>query len=259
MPITLPADARSSRRFAEQSVYGPDQCFYLVGVGAEVLRELVQIWIGDLLEPRLVDISDDLDPHPLEFRSRLPLQLKTLFWFLRADISAGGQDPLLLISAEALPQPVADPEDRVVRLMLAHGQHGRHLIVLVDEVDVDGVLGKIDDARLQRGVNAAERHVDGLRAVSREHRILGGGCLYANLQAFEILDFANLLPAVKVTETLRADPDDVDALHGAVDHIPDSFEYFHVAERLDVVILRTEQEMQRHDAGLRRDRRGVGR
>src|SRR5262245_9644391 len=104
MPITPPANAsRGQPLRVEQSVYGPDQRFYLVGVRAQVLRELVQIWIGDLLEPRLVDISDDLDSHPLEFRPGLPLELKGPFWFLRADIFAGGQNPLLLISAEALP------------------------------------------------------------------------------------------------------------------------------------------------------------
>ena len=34
---------------------------------------------------------------------------------------------------------------------------------------------------------------------------------------------------------------------------------FWIAQRLDVVIVGVEQEMQRHHAGLRRDRRGVGR
>src|SRR5262249_24558860 len=98
-----------------------------------------------------------------------------------------------------------------------------------------------------------------LRAVGREHRILGGSRLDANLQALEILDLANLLLAVKATKALRSDPDDMDSLRSAIDHVPDGFEYFLVTERLDVVILRAEQEMQRHDTGLRRDRRGVRR
>ena len=42
-----------------------------------------------------------------------------------------------------------------------------------------------------------------------------------------------------------------------VDHVADRREHLLVAERLDDVILAAEQEMQRHHAGLRRDRRGV--
>ena len=167
-----------------------------------------------------------LTPIALSFVAGLPLELERHFWFLRADISSGRQHPLLLIGAEALPQLVADPEDRVVRLVLGHRKHGRHFVVLVDEIDVDGVLGEIDDAGLQRRVDAAERHVHGLRAVGREHRVLGGGRLNANLQALEVLDLVNLLLAVKVAEALRAEPDDVDALHGVVDHVADRFEYF---------------------------------
>ena len=50
----------------------------------------------------------------------------------------------------------------------------------------------------------------------------------------------------------------MNALHGVVDHVADRFEHFLITERLDVVLVGAEQEMQRHHAGLRRDRRGIG-
>ena len=49
----------------------------------------------------------------------------------------------------------------------------------------------------------------------------------------------------------------MNALHGVVDHVADRLEHFLIAHRLDVVLIRAEQEMQRHHAGLRRDRRSV--
>ena len=139
--------------------------------------------------------------------------------------------------------------------MLGHRQHRRDFVMLVDEIDVHRVLAEIDHAGLQRGVDAAERHVHGLRAIGREHRVLGRGRLHANLQALDILDLADFLLAVHVAEALGAEADHMNALGGLVDHVADRFEHLLVAERLDVVIFRSEQEVQRHHAGLRRDRR----
>src|SRR5207245_220038 len=112
-------------------IYGPDHRLDLFGMWAEILGQLVQVGIADLLETRLVDVGDDLDSHRLELCRRLPLELERFFGFLRADVLGGGQDPLLLFRVEALPQLVADPDNRVVRLMLAHRKHGCDFVVLV--------------------------------------------------------------------------------------------------------------------------------
>ncbi len=50
----------------------------------------------------------------------------------------------------------------------------------------------------------------------------------------------------------------MNALRRAVDHVADGFKHLLVTERLDVVLFRAEQEVQRHHAGLRRNRRRVG-
>ncbi len=55
--------------------------------------------------------------------------------------------------------------------------------MLVGEIDVDAIFSDIDHAGLQRGVDAAERHVHGLRAIGREHGVLGGGGLHPHLEA----------------------------------------------------------------------------
>ena len=49
------------------------------------------------------------------------------------------------------------------------------------------------------------------------------------------------------------------ALRGLVDHRLDRVDHLLVGQRLDHVIFVAEQEVQRHHAGLRRDRRGIGR
>jgi hypothetical protein len=101
--------------------------------------------------------------------------------------------------------------------------------------------------------------VHGLRPIGREHGVLGCGGLDANLEALEILDLANFLLPVHVTEALGTKADHVNALGGLVDHVPDRFEYLLVLQGLDDVIVRTKQKVQRHDASLRRDRRRVRR
>ena len=69
----------------------------------------------------------------------------------------------------------------------------------------------------------------------------------------------DFLLAVHVAHALRAGRDDVQALRGLVDHRRDRIEHLLVAQRLDQMIGVAEQEVQRHHAGLRRDRRGIGR
>ena len=77
------------------------------------------------------------------------LEFECPFGLLQADIPGRGRDPLLLVCAETLPELVADPHDRVVGLMLGHRQHRGHFVVLVDEIDVDGVLAEIHHPGLQ--------------------------------------------------------------------------------------------------------------
>ena len=108
--------------------------------------------------------------------------------------------------------------------------------MLVDEVDVDAVLGGVNDTGLQRGVDAAERHVHGLGAVGREYRILRSGRLNANFHSFEVPDVVDFPLAVDVANALRAGGDDVQPLRGLVDHRLDGIDHLLVGERLDHMI-----------------------
>ncbi len=94
------------------------------------------------------------------------LELKSDRRFLLAEFIGSRLHPLFLLICEAAPGLVADEERGIVCFMLRQGQHGGGLIVLVDQVIVDAILGHVDDAGLQRGVDLAERHVHDLGAVS---------------------------------------------------------------------------------------------
>src|SRR4029078_12413913 len=94
----------------------------------------------------LVDIAPDFDSYRLELAARRVLQLERFFRFLRGDVAARFEYPLLLLVAEALPELVADPDDGIVCLVLGHRKHRSGLVVLVDEIDVDRVLADTDDA-----------------------------------------------------------------------------------------------------------------
>src|SRR4051812_22413701 len=85
--------------WSRRSVDRPDQALDLVGVRAELLRQLVEVGIGDLLEPRLVG-RNYFDPDRLDLRQRLVLQLERLLRFHRADFSSGGEHPFLLVGIE---------------------------------------------------------------------------------------------------------------------------------------------------------------
>ena len=225
----------------------------------KLLGKLVEVRTGYFLKAGLVDIGDDLHPHPFELPCGLLLELEALGRLLAGDVAGGGEDPLLLIRVEALPQLVADPENRIVRFVLAHGEDRSDFVMPVDQIDIHGILREIHHPGLQGCIHAAERHVHRLRPIGRKHGVLGCGCLDANLEALEILDLANLLLPVHVTEALGTEADHVNALGGLVDHVPDRFEHLLVLQGLDDVIVRTKQEVQRHDAGLRRDGRRVRR
>ena len=209
----------------------------------KLLGKLVEVRIGYFLKAGLVHIGDDLHPHAFELPRGLLLELEGFRRLLAGDFAGGGQNPLLLIRIEALPQLVADPENRIVGFMLAHGEDGSDFVMPVDQIDIHGVLREIDHPGLQGCVHAAERHVHGLRPIGREHGVLGCGGLDANLEALEILDLANFLLPVHVTEALGTKADHVNALGGLVDHVPDRFEHLLVLQGLDDVIVRTKQEV----------------
>src|SRR5665213_1531078 len=126
-PLRLAADTKLFDR--------NDQIFDLVGMRAELLGELVEHRFGNFLETRFVDVSHDLDAHPLELGGSRLFEIEGLFWLLRADIAASRQHPFLLVGVQALPQFIADPENGIVGLVFGHRQYWRRLIVLVDEVD----------------------------------------------------------------------------------------------------------------------------
>ncbi len=204
----------------------------LLGMGPEILGELVEIGIGDRGETGLVDVAYDLDAHLFQFRSRRSLQVEHPLRLLKADVPRRRLHPAFLLYAEALPKLVADPEDGVVGFVLGHRQHGRHFIMAIDQVDVDGILAEIHHAGLQGGVDAAERHMHGLRAIGGKHGVLGRGRLHAHLVALEVIELAHLAPAVDVPEALRAEPDGVNARDGFIDQVTDGFEHLLIASAL---------------------------
>jgi len=105
--------------------------------------------------------------------------------------------------------------------MLGDRKHRRHFVMLVDEVDVGAVLGGVPSHRFwQGGIDAAEGHVHGLRAIGREDRVFRCGGLNANLETFHVADVADFLLAVDAAHALRAGGDDVQTLRGLVRSSP---------------------------------------
>src|SRR5476649_2241392 len=103
--------------------------------------------------------------------------------------------------------------------------------MFIHQITILSILSNLDDTGLQRRINAPDWHVHRLRAPSGEHCILSRSRLNANLQSFYIPDTVDLFLAVHVTESLRAESNHVNSLHGVVNHVPNSFEYLLVAER----------------------------
>ena len=131
-------------------------------------------WIGLLIcmKPLLSTFLTTLTPIFSSLASASCSSLKATVGSFLADLVGRGLHPFLLLVGEAAPHLVADEQRGVVGFVLGERQHRRGLVVLVDEVVVDAVLGHVDDAGLQRGVDLAERHVHDLRAVGRERRRL---------------------------------------------------------------------------------------
>ena len=73
------------------------------------------------------------------------------------------------------------------------------------------------------------------------------------------LDVLDLALGIHVAQSERRQRDDAGALHRLGDHRLDGLGHFGVGDRLDEMRFGAEQEMHRHHAGLRRQRRGIGR
>src|SRR5262252_3637138 len=86
----------------------PDQILDPLGMRTEIVGELVEVWICNLLEARLVDVPDDLDAHLLELGTGCMFKIEAALGLLDRDVAGGRHDPLLLLGREALPQLVAD-------------------------------------------------------------------------------------------------------------------------------------------------------
>src|SRR5271165_6504608 len=170
-------------------------------VRAEALRQLILQRLGDLDEARLVDAGHDLDAELLQPVERLVLERDRLRGLLRADLGRRGLHPALLLVRQRSPQLIADPDHAVIGLVLGHRQHRRNFIMLVAVIDVHAILGEVDDAGLQRCVDAAERHVDGLRAIGGEQSILGWSRLNADLVAVEVADRGHRPLAIEIAKT----------------------------------------------------------
>ncbi len=226
---------------------------------AKLLGKLVQVRRGDLLKARFVDIGHDLHADRLQLVGRLMLQLERLGGLGPTHLIGRRRHPLLLLIGQALPQLVADPDEIVIGFVLGHRKHWRHLVMLVDQIDIDPVFGHIDHARLQRRINAAERHMHGLRSIGRKHRVLGCRCLNTNFEALHVFELMNLFFAIHVAKAKRDERDDVPTLHRILDHVLNRLNDLWVRQRLLQMIFRPEQKMQRHHAGLRRERSGVRR
>src|SRR5579883_2279134 len=142
-------------RYGTGLLHGADELQELDRMWAEVAGDLVLDRLGDLDEAGLVDILHELDTHLLELRHRVVLEAERVGGLELVDLVGGGLHPLLLLIAEAGPGLVADPDAVHVRLVLRHRHDRRHFVVLVRHVDVDAVLGHVDHARLQRGIDVA--------------------------------------------------------------------------------------------------------
>src|SRR5215471_2951186 len=80
----------------------PDQILDPLGMRTEIVSELVEVWIGDLLEARLVDVPDDLDAHLLELGTGCMFKVEGALWLLYSDVVGRRQDPLLLLRRQRL-------------------------------------------------------------------------------------------------------------------------------------------------------------
>ncbi len=98
----------------------------------------------------------------------------------------------------------------------------------------------------------------GLRAIGREHGVLGGGGLHPHLEALHVLDLPDLALGIHVAQAQRRERDDPRALHRLGDHRLDRRRHLRVRQRFRKMGFRAEQEMQRHHTGLRRKRRRIG-
>jgi hypothetical protein len=129
--------------------------------------------------------------------------------------------------------------------------------VLVGEINVDAVLGDVNNASLQRSVDFAEWHMDDLGTIGAKQCIFGRCGLHADLQALEPRQIADLFLAVKVAQAQRDQRQHPGALYPIRDHLAERCDDFGIADRLLQVVLAAEDEVDRKNTRVRRYRRGV--
>ncbi len=187
------------------------------------------------------------------------LELESLLRLVAPDFLAGRLHPFLLLVGKAGPDLVADEDHRIVGLVLGHRHDRRDFVMLVYQEHREAVLRHIDDAGLERGINLAEGHMHDLRTVCGEQPILGRRRLHADLDVLDVLDLVDLFLAVEIAQALRRQRQHMRAFDLAGEHLAHRRRHAGIAERLDGVILVAEDEMDREHAGLRLDRRRIGR
>jgi TRAP-type C4-dicarboxylate transport system substrate-binding protein len=64
--------------------------------------------------------------------------------------------------------------------------------MLVHLIDVDAVFRRLDDPGLQRRVDIAEWHMDGLRAIGRKHRMMNSKVEGAHTLALGTMGFRDI-------------------------------------------------------------------
>jgi hypothetical protein len=99
----------------------------------------------------------------------------------------------------------------------------------------------------------AERHMDGLRAVGREHRVFGRRRLHAHLAAAEVFDRGHGALAVEVAQAERGERQHMAVLDGRVEHFAHGGDQPGIGDRLDQLRLGAEDVVDRQHAGFRRD------
>ena len=132
------------------------------------------------------------------------------------------------------------------------------LIMLVGVIDVDAILGQVDDARLQTGIDTAERHVSRLRTIGGEHRVLGRCRLDTDLHVLDVIDAFDLFLAIQVTWPQRQQGQNMRVLHRFGEHRLHFIHQQRAGYGVHQMLIRPEQIMDRQHTGLRRNRRGVG-
>src|SRR5262245_57429815 len=143
------AVARRSTDHKLHSLYVADQFEDLHGMGAQLLGKLVLNRLSRRSKARFIDAVDHLHAHFFQLLGGLGLKLERLGRLGLGNLVGRGLDPLLLLIAQTVPGLVADPDAVVVGFVFRQRQDRGYFVVFVGHVNIDAVLGDIDDAGLQ--------------------------------------------------------------------------------------------------------------